>query len=233
MYDELDDNLEILKRNNSQYIKFGNQVQFLHIESQKFLGFLPMKSANVEPDNLALELVDEFSDSTAFKLLPVFNYQANNNGLIMNGDEVYIASCSDQAKGNYQPYMNASKLITAHRNADSNAKDVPWREMNISLEQNTSFKLNIFSCYLDNFTDNLKVNDVIGVSYAELGLGFISIGYDDMEHQPGSFAIKEESNKMANLIGNSNGMYRIENFDNDQSGGFLEWGKPYKLRHLS
>lgn len=111
MYDELDDNLEILKRNNSQYVKFGNQVQFLHIETQKFLGFLPMKSANVEPDNLALELVDEFSDLTAFKLLPVFNYQANNNGLIMNGDEVYIASCSEQAKGNSQPYISASKVV--------------------------------------------------------------------------------------------------------------------------
>lgn len=105
--------------------------------------------------------------------------------------------------------------------------------MNITIEQPTSFKLNIFSCYLDNFSDNLKVNDVIGVSYAELGLGFISIGYEAMNRQTGSFAIKEESSKMANMMGNSNGMYRIENYDNDQPGGFLEWGKPYKLKHLS
>lgn len=109
MFDELDDNLEILKRTNSQHVKFGNQVQFLHEESHKFLAFCPGKSSKVEPDNLAIELADEYSDLTTFKLLPVFNYQANNKGLIMDSDEVYIVSCSEQAKGSYQPYLAVSK----------------------------------------------------------------------------------------------------------------------------
>lgn len=111
MFDELDDNLEILKRTNSQHVKFGNQVQFLHLETHKFLAFCPNKSSYVEPDNLAVELVDEFSDLTTFKLLPVFNYQANNKGLIMDSDEVYILSCAEQAKGSYQPYLSVSKSV--------------------------------------------------------------------------------------------------------------------------
>jgi hypothetical protein len=105
--------------------------------------------------------------------------------------------------------------------------------MNINLERSTSFRINIFSCYLDNFFDNLKVNDVIGISYSELGLGFISVGYKETKYQAGSFAIKDESNKLGSMIGNSNGMYRIENFEDGQAGGFLEWSKPYKLKHLS
>ena len=111
MFDELDDNLEILKRTNAQHVKFGNQVQFLHLESHKFLSFCPGKSSFVEPDNLAIELVDEFSDLTTFKLLPVFNYQANNKGLIMHSDEVYIVSCSEDSKGSYQPYLSVSKPV--------------------------------------------------------------------------------------------------------------------------
>jgi hypothetical protein len=105
--------------------------------------------------------------------------------------------------------------------------------MNINLNESTSFRIRIFSCYLDNFAENLTVNDVIGVSYSELGLSFISVGYSEMERQLAGFAIKEESNKLANLNGNSNGMYRVENFNEDQSGGFLEWSKPYKLKHLA
>lgn len=115
MFDELDDNLEILKRTNAQHVKFGNQVQFLHEESHKFLAFCPGKSSFVEPDNLAVELSDEFSDLTTFKLLPVFNYQANNKGLIMDSDEVYIVSCAEQAKGNYQPYLSVSKPVCRFR----------------------------------------------------------------------------------------------------------------------
>lgn len=105
--------------------------------------------------------------------------------------------------------------------------------MNINLERSTSFRIRIFSCFLDNFPENLKVNDVIGVSYSELGLGFISVGYAAMAKQLAEFAIKEESNKLANMTGNSNGMYRIENFDHDHTGGFLEWSKPYRLKHLA
>lgn len=103
----------------------------------------------------------------------------------------------------------------------------------MNLEKSTSFRIRIFSCYLDNFFDNLKVNDVIGISYAEQGLGFISVGYQEIERQCGSFAMREETNKLANLTGNSNGMYRIENFFDGQVGGFLEWSKPYKLKHLA
>ena len=79
----------------------------------------------------------------------------------------------------------------------------------------------------------MKVNDVVGISYSELGLGFITVGYKGMKKQSGSFAIKEEANRLANQFGNSNGMYRIENFNDDKCGGFLEWDKPYRLKHLS
>jgi len=109
MYDELDDNLEILKKNNGTDVKFGSQVQFLHVDSQKFMSFMPHKSSIIEPDNLGVELSDEFSDLTVFKLLAVFNYQANNNGLILDNDEVYIMNCTESTKGAYEPYLNASK----------------------------------------------------------------------------------------------------------------------------
>lgn len=104
--------------------------------------------------------------------------------------------------------------------------------MNISLDRSASFRVRIFSCYLDNFGENLKVNDVISVSYSEMGLAFSSVGYQETLKQLAGFAIREESNKLFNLTGNSNGMYRIENFDMASNGGFLEWSKPYKLKHL-
>lgn len=230
MYNELDDNLEILRRNNSQPVKFGNMVQFLHVETQKFLGFVPSKNSSVEPDNLVIELRDEFSDLTTFKLLPVFNYQANNNGLIMNNDEVYIMSCAEQTKGNFEPYLNASKSFAVVPGEKKK------KELNITVEKLSSFRINIVNTYMDDLDKILKVHDVIGISYSELELNLCSVGYpnqDTDEPQYGLLNMKETSSSVAGLQGNSNGMFRIENCDDSTAGGFVEWGKPYSLKHLA
>lgn len=227
MYNELDDNLEILRRNNAQPIKFGNMVQFLHVETQKFLGFVPSKNSAIEPDNLAIELMDEFSDLTTFKLLPVFNYQANNKGMIMNNDEVYIMSCAEQTKGNFDPYLNASKSFSTVPGGPKK------KELNVTIEKLSSFRINIVNSYIDDFDKILKVHDVVGISYSELGLNLCSIGYSEQETQYGLLTMKESISGAAGLQGNSNGMFRVENFDDSTTGGFVEWGKPYSLKHLA
>ena len=232
MYDELDDNLDLLKKYNGTPVKFGSYVQFLHMDSQKFLGFSPNRSSQSEPDNLAVELADEFSDLTKFKLLPVFNYQANNNGMIFNGDEVYVLSCSQVTKGSYEPYLNASKAISSITSLENQQDDTALREINMTVDKNSSFRLNIFSSYIDNYDNLLKVSDVIGITYSELGLNLVSVGYKGMKKQVGRFSLRVETDKLASLLGNSNGMYRIENYDSKDSGGFLEWGKSYRLKHI-
>ena len=100
-----------------------------------------------------------------------------------------------------------------------------YRELNITVEKISSFKINIFSNYLDNFQDNLKINDIIGLTQSELGLGLISIGYATVIDQRGRLTLREETDKMSNLSGNSNGMYRLENFDGGSQGGFVVWGR--------
>lgn len=227
MFDELDDNLEILKRNNSLHVKFGTHVQFFHLESQQFLSFFPNQSSSLEPENLAVGLSDEFSDLTTFKLLPVFNYQASNNGLIFNSDEVYILSCAEEAQGSYDPYLNVSRSV-----ADPHS-GIFRKEINMSIEKTASFKINLFSNFLEGFDDNLKVNDVISIVYSELGLHFVSVGYKEIKEQMGYLAITGDTENVGGLTGNSNCMYRIENYDDSAQGGFLEWEKPYKIKHLA
>ena len=189
---------------------------------------MPTKSSVAEPDNLAVELVDEFSDLTTFKLLPVYNYQTNNNGLIINGDEVYIVSCCEETKGSYDPCLNVSREVSAQ---DGGLQ--AYRELNVTVEKVSSFKISIFSNYLDNFEDNLKINDIIGLTQSELGLGLISVGYTSVDDQRGRLALREEGDKMSNLSGNSNGMYRLENFDGSSQGGFVVWGRQYRLKHIA
>jgi len=106
-------------------------------------------------------------------------------------------------------------------------------EINVTTEKSCSFRINIFSPYLDANDDNLKVSDVIGVTYSELGLNLASIGYKNMPRQEGRFALRDETDRIASLRGNSNGMFRVENYHDNEPGGFLQWGKKYRLKHLA
>ena len=231
MYGELEDNLEILKRNNNSKVKFNQNLQFLHMESLRFLSFQPSKPSEKEKGNLAIELSDEFSALSIFKLLPVFNYQADNEGLIMNGDEVYVACSTESSKVTAAAFLNASKPFTMEEEQKGGPSHM--RELNASFNKGCSFQINIFSNYLDNFEDNLKVNDIVGISFSELGLHFISVGYKDMENQTAKLSLVNQNEKVNTNIHNSNGLYRIENFDERSHGGFLEWGKHYKIKHIA
>jgi hypothetical protein len=108
MYEELEDNLETLSLQNNQPLKFGAEIQLLNMDTHKYLSFLPHKKALINNDNFAVELVEEFSDLTTFKLQPVFYYQQNNGGLVLDEDEVYIMSCAEETKGSFEPYLSKS-----------------------------------------------------------------------------------------------------------------------------
>lgn len=108
MYNEVNDNYGILQRNNGRSLKFANSVQFLHLESQRFLSFVPTKSSVFEPECLAIELADEYSPLSIFKLLPVFNYQTDI-AEIKGGDDIHIRSFTDEASSRQEFYLGVAK----------------------------------------------------------------------------------------------------------------------------
>lgn len=75
MNDEVMLNLELCKNSYGTPVRFNQIIQLLHVQSQKFLTFYPKKSSEFETDNLAVELGNEYSDETKFRLLPVYNFQ--------------------------------------------------------------------------------------------------------------------------------------------------------------
>jgi Inositol 1,4,5-trisphosphate/ryanodine receptor len=74
MYDELELNQELCAKSYGTPVKFNQIIQLLHIQSQKFLTFLPTQSSEYETDNMAVELGDRYCDETKFRLQPVYNF---------------------------------------------------------------------------------------------------------------------------------------------------------------
>jgi hypothetical protein len=233
MYEELEDNLETLSRQNNQPIRFGQEIQLLNMDSHKYLSFLPQKKALNNNEDFAVELAEEFSDLTTFKLQPVFYYQQNNGGLVLDEDEVYIVSCAEETKGSFEPYLSKSDPKSKLSIDDPKASDEVLKpELSISVEKSVHFRVKLFSDFLDGNENLLKVNDVIWITYNQFNINLECFGGENPQNIEGKFGLKSESGAQKEIEGNSKGMFSIENFDDNMPGGYVQWGKPYKLKHL-
>ena len=83
MNDEVKQNFDLCQKTYGTPVRFNQIIQLLHVQSQKFLTYFPKSSSKYEPDNLAVELGDEYSDNTKFRLLSVYNFQQGNQGRLV------------------------------------------------------------------------------------------------------------------------------------------------------
>lgn len=87
-------------------MQFGIPVQFLHLNSNKFLS-CNYNEAAYEKENFRLELQEFSSRNTTFKILPSLSHQTRSDKIINTSDIVYIISV--QTYIGHVPYINCSK----------------------------------------------------------------------------------------------------------------------------
>lgn len=96
-----------------------------------------------------------------------------------------------------------------------------------------SFKLELFEKYLEKNDGHLKVNDVVGITFSELDLALQARQVPGNQQVTSSFVVQDNITAQEYSADSPNAMFRIENFDESKPGGFLEWDKPYRLKHLA
>ncbi|EGR27925.1 MIR domain protein [Ichthyophthirius multifiliis] len=208
-------------------ILFGSTIQLLHYNSNKYLYFDFNNISEVESDNLKCVLRDEYCNETSFCFEPGFLFQQESKGFIFDQDTVYITSIIDSITSSGTPYLHASKKTV------QNGKKKQKREVNISTNKKTQWKIKVFCEYNDERQGLLQICDIIWINYSEQDLNLIAKQTDQKQN---SYMLKFEgcdsTEKYKKFIGNTNGMFVIEN-DNMQNGGLVEWDNSYKFRHLT
>jgi len=121
---------------------------------------------------LAIELHEEFSDETFFRLKQVYNFQQENRGYIMDGDEIYIESISLSSRAGFDPFWHASKSKYVFKGSRKYEK----KELNVSTEKKSPFKIKIFSEYKNEADHFIQVHDVVWLNYSENKLSLIAKG---------------------------------------------------------
>jgi hypothetical protein len=91
-----------------------------------------------------------------------FSFQQETGGYIFDQDTVYILSTMDQ-QGSQEPGLFASKVKEYGEPGKKRYK----RELNISPEKRSFWKIEIFSKYIDDKMGYLSVYDVIWINFSE------------------------------------------------------------------
>lgn len=173
---------------------------------------------------------------------------------------IYIISGYERSNFISQPFLHASKEkgINYHhlfniqmklgKKLNIKKKNIK-REMNISADKKTAFEIYIFSEFLDEKKGFLAACDLFWINLSELDVFLIFFFYDKYEKltligdsvnvdKSSSHSFKfigcETTEKFKKFIGNPNGLFVIESNENSEKlkGGYIEWEKKYKLRHL-
>jgi len=118
--------------------------------------------SDYESDNLKIGLKDEYSEETCFRILPCFSYQQESQGYIYDDDIVYIVSTIDHyRKMAGEPYLHASKT------RESLKTQKKKKEMNVSTDKKSSWKIKIFCEYIEEKKGLLSVCDIIWINFSE------------------------------------------------------------------
>ncbi len=84
----------------------------MHYISKRYLTYKPNKAAKLESDNLVCVLQDEYSEYSAFKLVPSYKYQKDSkHNFIYDQDTIHILSTVQSSSGGLQQdaFLHASK----------------------------------------------------------------------------------------------------------------------------
>ncbi|EGR30411.1 MIR domain protein [Ichthyophthirius multifiliis] len=179
MDEEAQLNYEQYKKLKGTPVLYGQIVQFLHYNSNKYLYLDQNHVSDYEYDNLKVQLKEEYSDQTCFRILPCFSYQQENQGIIYNNDFIYIKSTLECRNNSGELYLHASadaldlnqkkqkllkKISKSNTSNNESEKNYKKKEINASSEQKSQWKIRIFSEYVD---DKLSVCDIIWINYSE------------------------------------------------------------------
>jgi len=254
-------NLEHFEKVKNTPVSFEQSVMFLHLASNKFLSCRFLE-ADVEKENYKLELEDIPSEATNFKILPSYKHQKENEGMIYYNDTFYIVhsqsilnkmaylQCNCQDLSNLNKSSATKKRIVSSPSSNvkllpaSEPKELPSptlqtfqapsrlvkKEVNLSLEKATRWKIALFSSNTLE-TTFLSYGDTIWMNHAEHNATLICKKQKDNKLEPG-FVRSIVSDHFQQYVGNTNGMWIIENHDYKR-GGPVQWDHSFRLKHFT
>jgi len=232
--EELALNFDIYEKLKGTPVRYGQVIQLLHVGSQKYLTYDPESPSDLESDCLKIDLTYENSERTCFRILPTFKYQQESQGYIFNDDIVYMMSTVDSGTKLFgDPYLHASRTIGSLSKDTPNKESLEKKEINVSSDKRTPWRVKIFSDYISDKVGVLSVGDIIWINLSEEDKNLIVHSSNDKDSSHSfKFILCSSKDRYRKFVGNSNGMFIVENLNMIQ-GGLVKWKTSYRLKHLA
>lgn len=123
-----------------------------------------------------MELDDNPSEFSHFKILPCYRYQNERNKFIQFDDELYIATAWDESLKD--SFLVIQKKFSSSQNPDENSElednqeeaDIEsqfMNELSISIEKSTKYKLRFFSSFEERSQSRILLGDIVWISLIE------------------------------------------------------------------
>lgn len=267
LLNEYKENIDAFEKAKNQCLYFGQEIQLMHVNSAKFLACHDVES-RYEKENFLITLDDFTSEATSFKIIQAYQYQKDGD-LAIYQDEI-IQIVRSQAFHNKIAYLHASsddydnfqrqqatqlvkKMDSKYPRAGGQevgrAKTASSKEVNASLEEQTNWRIQIFSEYVHPEDSYLHCGDSLWLHHSERNciLGAYRrdrgtnryynstlnldtwLSQENLQVYVHSMAHQKESD---DFQGTSLGMWIIES-EGVVLGGKVLYDTPYRLRHFS
>jgi len=100
--------------------------------------------------------------------MPGFKYQQESEGYIFNSDVVCLMSTVDTgSRALGDPYLHASRTVTLLNDQAATMEQVEKKEINISNDKKSMWRVKIFSEYINEKSGALVVGDIIWINLSE------------------------------------------------------------------
>lgn len=165
--------------------------------------------------------------------------KSENSSFILDGDKVYIKSRSDKAQSFFGAFLHGSELIEERRiiptqiGSDNKINSNNKRELNVATDKKTEFTVRMSSSYQKDLQDVMKIGDTFWINFSEQNMSLVSQSSFHGKEKKLIFEPYEPNEANKRFLGNSNGLFRIENYKDCTKGGLLTWKGTYLLKHVS
>ncbi|CAK81479.1 unnamed protein product (macronuclear) [Paramecium tetraurelia] len=226
LFNEFKFNVDGFEKEKGNYVKYEEPIQLLHLASSKWLCSLS-DEAKFENQNFKLALSDYTSDETLFKIVATYKYQKEGDQIVYSQEIVRIMRMIPFL--GKPTFLHCSgeipqKAIKEYK--DSSEVKIQKREINASLEESTSWKINLFS-------EELPIDgDLVWIHHSET-CSQLAVDYERDLNKAKLSVFQTDLSELSfdNYSGNAYSLWIIEDEDYKKGGPYL-YSNNYRLKHF-
>ncbi|CAD8131502.1 unnamed protein product [Paramecium pentaurelia] len=226
LFNEFKFNVDGFDKEKGNYVKYEEPIQLLHLASSKWLCSL-LDEAKFENQNFKLALSDYTSDETLFKIVATYKYQKEGDQIVYSQEIVRIMRMIPFL--GKPTYLHCSgeipqKAIKEYR--ENSEVKIQKREINASLEESTSWKINLFS-------EELPIDgDLVWIHHSET-CSQLAVDYERDLNRAKISVFQTDLSELSfdNYSGNAYSLWIIEDEDYKKGGPYL-YSNNYRLKHF-